>query len=323
MLRELLIPAEKLYYSAFSGWNRYHLTGGQYRWINDVQYPEARNLPAGEDFHLRPLRGKFQAAAKGFLTEHILPDGFIHPVDIAAEGRGEGGYVYVYRNLPVKNVQNLKDSIEQRNVAEEPEDAARAVRIVRRIVQDAARFYRCGYAYYGWYAERIYCDREGGQIFYDECSSTAMPEPEHPFPEEDLALLYCDPFRTSYGADLDYFSLAVLLFYVLIGKYPYDGRLMDGVGRATPVEQSAWYHIYRKNCIFIFDPENRVNSVGTFAHEAQFGNRWLRLPEDVRTVFTEIFTAHGADKLTPAPDELLRRCAFFREESVHGDQTDA
>ena len=315
MLKELMIPADSLYYSVFSGWNRYHLTGGQYRWMNDVQYPEVQNLAAAERFHIRPLHGIFHPASQVFLTEHILPEGFIHPVDIAAKPETAAEYVCVYRNLPVSQLQSLGDFTEQRNVAEEPEDARRAQRFAHRILTDAAGFYHCGYAYYGWDADSVYSSVNGERLYYDECSGTGMAEPQHPFPAADKAKLYCDPFQVQYGEDLDYFGMIVLLFYVLIGRFPYDGRLMDGIGAATAREQAAWYDAYRKNCIFIFDPENSINSIGTFASEEKFRQRWALLPADVKAVFTEVFTGRRTgNKLTPAPDELLRRCAFFRGE---------
>ncbi len=311
MLKELRFPAEQLYYSTLSGWNQYRLTGTSCQWKEAEQYPEAVHQRTGECFHLRPLEGKYHAEQYAYYTEHPAPVQFVWPLDAAAKPHAKQ-YYGVFRNLPADKMQSLADFVTRRNVMEEPEDARCAAEYARRILCDAAALYADGYAYYGWQAERIYISGNG--LRYDFSSSTDRIQPEKAYPSDGRSKLYCDPAKAAFGADLDYFAVAVLLFYILIGKYPYDGRLMDGVGAATELEQAAWYEAYRKNCVFIFDRNDHRNSVGTFAHEAKFGQRWEALPADVRAVFTETFCGRSAGRMTLSPTELTERCAFFRGE---------
>ena len=166
MLQELLTPPEQLYYSAISGWNRYRETGERYLWADGEEYLIAENLPAGETFHLRPFSGAFDTESYAHLTAFSAPQCFVWPVDAVTRPKGEPAYRLVFRNLPMPKQGSLAEFTERRNTVEEPENSAKALQYVRQIVRDAADFYGCGYAYYGWQAEQIYI-AENGSLCYD------------------------------------------------------------------------------------------------------------------------------------------------------------
>ena len=319
MLKNLLIPADTLWYSVIAGANQYQEDGTEYAWLDGKHYPVIQNVQTAEQFHLRQAECVNDPAQLAFMTGHGVPEMFAWPADAAVRGNEHAAYRYVFRNLPASGQRSLTARTEDRNITDDPADAEAALRAARQIVQDARLFYACGYAYYGWDPDYIYPSADGVRLYYDFTGTADIIAKERPFPEAGRYKRLTDPAKTQYGADLDYFALMTLLFYVLIGKLPYDGRLMDGVGRAAESEQEAWYEAYRKNCVFIFDPHDSRNSVGTFAHEKMFLSRWEALPADVRTVFTQTFCGKqsGPNSLTVSPDVLMSRCAFFRGEPEH------
>lgn len=321
MLKTLLIPADALWYSAVAGANQYLEDGTEYTWLSGEKYPVVRHCTADEQFHLRPMQVQAEPEQIAWVTAHGVPEMFVWPVDAAAKAGAAPSYQYVFRNLPAAKLRNLSEWTAERNTADDPAAAEAAARYARMIVQDARHFYACGYAYYGWNPEMIYPAADGKSMIYDFSGTADRAAAEKPFPQPGVYKLLTDPAKTQYCPDLDYFGLMVLLFYVLIGKYPYDGRLMDGIGRATALEQDAWYETYRRNSVFIFDPHDSRNSVGTFEHEKIYCARWESLPADVRALFTQTFCGKqgGPNTLTVSPDTLISRCAFFRGEQNHDD----
>lgn len=321
MLKGLLIPADTLWYSVYAGANQYQEDSSEYTWLDGTAYPVIRHAASGEQFHLRPADVQMSAAQIADLTAHGVPEAFAWPVDAVVRGKGEEPYRCVFRNVPVTKLRSLTERTADRNITDDPAEAAASVQFARQIVHDARHFYACGYAYYGWHPEKIYPSVDGSRLYYDFSGTADRIAPEKPFPQAGVYKLMTDPAKTQYGEDLDYFGLMVLLFYVLTGRFPYEGRLMDGIGNSAESEREAWYEVYRQNAVFIFDPHDTRNSVGTFAHEKVFLSRWEALPADVRTVFTQTFCGKqgGPKTVTLSPDELLRRCTFFRGEPEHDE----
>lgn len=98
----------------------------------------------------------------------------------------------------------------------------------------------------------------------------------------------------------DYFSMAVILFRLLIGRLPYHGRLLEGVHNMTGQEHSDWIRKYHKNPIFIFDENENVNRLSsTTAYPERYEQRWERLTPVVRGMFAAVFKTDNALRQTP------------------------
>ena len=233
MLKNLLIPADALWYSVIAGANQYQEDGTEYTWLDGKQYPVVRNVKTGELFHLRPAEAVPDPDRLASMTGHGVPEMFAWPADAAVKGCESGSIRYVFRNVPATKLRSLTERTEDRNITDDPADAEAAVRFARQIVRDAGLFYACGYAYYGWDPDFIYAAEDGSRLYYDFTGTADTAAAGRPFPAAGRYKRLTDPAKDAYGEDLDYFGLLALLFYVLTGKLPYDGRLMDGIGRAA------------------------------------------------------------------------------------------
>lgn len=82
------------------------------------------------------------------------------------------------------------------------------------------------------------------------------------------------------------YSLCALLFFLFLGRYAYDGRLMDENPDKTVRED-------RKMPAFIFDPEDLSNRVGEFEEEQLVIERWGGLPEVLKEAFLMTLRQNG------------------------------
>lgn len=107
------------------------------------------------------------------------------------------------------------------------------------------------------------------------------------------------------------YSLCALLFYLFIGRYPYDGRLLTGSADETLQQHYIKFRDYHKMPIFVFDPETDENSLGAFWEEQQVIELWKELPDNLRWMFTQTLQQENAERKkqvsNPTPGMWLSR----------------
>ena len=108
------------------------------------------------------------------------------------------------------------------------------------------------------------------------------------------------------------FSLCALLFYLLMGRYAYDGSMLVGYPDNDSYNHYVKFRDYHKIPVFIFDPADRSNAIGTFEEERRTITLWEEAPEELRGWFLHALcrppsAANPAE--SPAPENWL---ALFR-----------
>ena len=97
---------------------------------------------------------------------------------------------------------------------------------------------------------------------------------------------------------LDYrsqnYSLCALIFYLFFNRYPYDGRLLSGYQDGSLQQHYIKFREYHKMPVFIFDPEDKNNSLGLFDEEQQVIDLWQECPEMIRELFLHTLDENGA-----------------------------
>lgn len=147
--------------------------------------------------------------------------------------------------------------------------------------------------------------RRAEDMHPDETSELCKGEYPYEFAEPALVqgkLQYAD-------ADMQNYSLAAMLFYLMIGRYPYDGPLLLGLTDNNEVEHEHRFEVYHKMPVFIFDPEDTSNHLGEFAADQRIIELWDDLPEQIRSLFTKTLTQGNAERRNqvsnPSPGEWL------------------
>ena len=109
--------------------------------------------------------------------------------------------------------------------------------------------------------------------------------------------------------DMQNYSLTAMLFYLMIGRMPYDGPLLLGLTDNNEVEHEHRYEVYHKTPVFIFDPQDSSNHLGEFAADQKVIDLWEELPEQIRELFTQTLTQQNAlrkrEVSNPSPAQWL------------------
>lgn len=105
------------------------------------------------------------------------------------------------------------------------------------------------------------------------------------------------------------YSMAAMFFYLMFGRHAYDGKLMDGYMDDTEREHYEKFRDYHKMPVFIFDPEDDSNALGTFADEQAILDLWTEVPEKLKYLFLRALRQENAERTgkdnTPLPEEWL------------------
>lgn len=167
------------------------------------------------------------------------------------------------------------------------------------------------YAYHCFDLNRMYYNAENMDVLFDFSLSMTRnfndPLRKGRVDKENTGIEFLSPWlKMDENNEMtfidDCYSITALLFRMMIGRMPYHGRLMDGLGDLMNIERDVDYneHInmirhYREISIFIFDPEDTSNGIGTFSDEQEYIQRWNDLPETVKQMFISVFSQKNVE----------------------------
>jgi serine/threonine protein kinase len=96
--------------------------------------------------------------------------------------------------------------------------------------------------------------------------------------------------KTHPNSQSDRFSLASYLFHLLVGHYPFEGKLRDDyVEKVGPLDEKAFQTIYGKNPVFCFHPTDKSNNLNS-ADYTKIVERWENtIPLELKQKFIKTF----------------------------------
>ncbi len=102
------------------------------------------------------------------------------------------------------------------------------------------------------------------------------------------------------------YSLAALLFYLFFGRYPCEGRLLDGYSSDTKQNRLVKFRAYHAAPYFLFEPnaENNPNRLGNFAAEQDLLRRWDAMPSSLRERFQTVLCHDNAVSAEPPAHDV-------------------
>lgn len=95
------------------------------------------------------------------------------------------------------------------------------------------------------------------------------------------------------------FSVCALFFYLFLGQYPYDGRLLTGYADDSIQMHYMKFRDYHKMPVFIFDPNDTQNALGAFFEEQQVISLWEELPDALKKLFVQTLRQENAERSVP------------------------
>lgn len=320
--KEYFIPVEEQLDSIIYHGQQYVQTDEIYRMQDQIQFSCVRPISNNQiiyDSDLRKERFYIRKVEKThdrtWYTAIIQSpvNGFFWPSDVIyVPDGGTGSYAWVFPYPTFGKQQLLSEYLEQQNLMELQGEILRnsnekRMKIVREILSAAKSFYEdAGLRYCSWRADQIYLTKyDDVYIDFREYISGYIPSREFDKSYHNWAL-YTSPYEDDQNINGDYFSLFVLIFYVLIGRFPYDGKLMQEMNFESISEQDYWNEEYRKRAVFIFDQVHTENSIGTFAHEQKYLNAWNGLNKGLKDLFAAVFRKEESLDASHAFSALLQ-----------------
>lgn len=112
---------------------------------------------------------------------------------------------------------------------------------------------------------------------------------------EELAIEFLPPYvgkEKYYMGNLDEYSICSILFRLMIGRMPYEGKglssfgdIFDPIRDVDSASHQYYFEHYHKYPIFIFDLEDDSNSLGPMSENDLPRERWNALPEKIKEMF--------------------------------------
>ena len=185
---------------------------------------------------------------------------------------------------------------------------------------------RTGYVYNDMHLSRMYF-LENGKTYFDfselivsfqdlvsrQAQRYCSVKPEY-YPVEFADPAVVRELVTHPDFNSQNYSLCALYFYLFMGRYAYDGRLLTGYVDDTIQNHYMKFRDYHKMPVFIFDPKNTENAIGAFFEEEQVIELWQESPAELRELFVSTLAQGNAERTAPVdnptPSQWL---AVFRK----------
>lgn len=296
------IDSKKLVFSCLSGYNFYHVT-------QEIVDPSGcKKTLAIHQLNDTDVEIRFDTALKGvkslnrwkYFIEHPVDiTNILWPVDIIKD---EDQYGLVFRRRAFPALEPLKKLLYNDMKLDWRQENIQ--KLILGFLNLCQNIHTHGYAYHCFDMERMYYNPKDMSLLFDFSLSMARTydqlHHEETIGMEDVGIEFLPLWHDMDHANKltladDYHAITVILFRMMVGRMPYQGRLMDGIGDMMnllrDVDENSHVNMfrqYREKPVFIFDPEDQRNAIGLFDDEQDFIDRWEALPANVREMFTKV-----------------------------------
>lgn len=198
--------------------------------------------------------------------------------------------------------------------------------LIKKMLMAFNRLHKDGYIYHSFLLDKMFYDERTQDVILDFSLAMGMHHNDNSYVEDVNAsfvgIEFLPPWISINKRDRlalldDYYSISAILFRLMVGRMPYQGENMVGYGDIMDKnrdndENEHWHmfeHYYEKP-VFIFDPDDKSNSIRTMAFDELFIERWNALPEKVQSMFIRTFSQKNikedyANKVLFSPQEWL------------------
>ena len=241
----------------------------------------------GKHYALKWYYKKTATATQKKILENLVTkgspdDSFLWPEDLIYQKTGDPfGYIMALRP---KNYKSIVDLMKRKA------DPSFYVlcRTAYNLTKGYEKLHGMGYSYRDISFGNLFFDPDTGDVLICDNDNVSVNGAEDSsvygtprFMAPEIVIGKAKPSRNT-----DLFSLAVLLFYMLMLNHPLEGRLEANI---KCMDIHAMNQLYGTNPIFIYDPDNKANRpVKGYQDNAII--YWPLYPQRLRDLFTQSFT---------------------------------
>lgn len=261
--------------------------GGVYR-LSVVDY----NLSNKGKEYYSGLKENFSACFGG----HLGGNCFLWPVDYINEFKekdGIGSIGLLFYQKQFEHLSAASEFLNNNNV----------VKLFLPLFRSIEKLHECGFSLNGISPEQLFFSEKDNQIkiqalhncFYcnaetglNQISDMLSEGSKFLYQEKGFSLPLGSMWRNvrldTYALCNDIYSLATVLFLILMGRHPMHGRLCD-----DQEDEEGRKIIYNQTPCFIFDKNDKRNSIGEFEREKKTIERWNQLSSGLKELFCELY----------------------------------
>ncbi|MDO4324738.1 MAG: hypothetical protein Q4E24_01680 [bacterium] len=322
--------------SVLGGYNCYELQDDgekirEYKKVNCIHMPSGTPCLAVPSMTATKVwRGKRITQLGREISDPPESSAFEWPVDLAVY-KNDGTYIYslIYdmeRQALKKGVllkEILYQSLDSKVLDWRHEDIQN---LIKSFLREMISFRKSGYLYLDYNIDKIYYCKEEQSFYFEFMRWTGRTGKIIRY-NKDLVLKifskeFARPqiFRKDWDGTLgeyeDNFAITSMLFRLMIGRLPYEGKGMDDKGRVFhpeidmgQAEYNEYFEKYHSYPCFIFDLNDQNNSLGPMVENDLPRERWEALPETVKAMFRGSLGREAAEKAqgdSYGPREWLR-----------------
>lgn len=330
------LAQKELVFSCLSGYGFYRITEN----VKDIfgrDKVRAYHFLNGTEVEIRyddSLKvGEAKKKWRYFIENPMDIKNILWPVDMVDADSGRYGLVFRRRAFP--SMSSLRKLLYNDKVLDWRNPNIQ--KLIVNLLELFNSIHSAGYVYHSFDMRQMYYDENTMSLLFD--FSLAMTRKSNDMYKgetvrfDDVGIeflpVWADMNKDNKMSMLDeYYSIAALLFRLMIGRMPYQGRLMDGKGEIMNelTDNDERTHVimfeeYRKNPVFIFDPNDNRNEIGLYDIEQKFVERWNYLPISIRAMFIQVFSYDNMNKeanqrVSYSPErwlEVLTQKCFIQE----------
>ena len=293
--------------SILSGYNTYIDTGELAKTIIYDSAIVVQHLHSKELYYAVPITTPkdffnntwFQDKWKKII-EYPSKDSFIWPVDLMFKSTDVPQCYLVYEFSSTLNYKSVSDLSINHNFLGLENKHIQCIAL--KFINAYLNIEKNNYMFFGLDDNRIYVNTENDSILIPIKEEIAIDRnSEIYFTPEDYISEVIDPYAYinrninrgnadiyKYDVFSERYAFLSVLFKLLMGLYPYEGPFMDEYEyNLESNENQDWIFRYLQNPVFIFDMNDKSNSIESYNKNAIHRNRWNSLSEKLKTMFTD------------------------------------
>lgn len=326
--------SKRIEFSAISGYNYYYLPeneqpDGLIYALHAQSDTIVYLIPLGVSD--RELHLNDEDWRKMFILKPITSRSFEWPVDLLQCKNADGKYLLYHAfaqrvfldYVPIKKLlYQRRDStvLDWRN--------EQICRVCTSFLNVMKRLDEAEYNYNDFSIERIIFQGSTGDVILRYTPHTRSRSgkgdldklvPSNISPEFAPPYLFGEEFEGSLPKQGDYYSIAAIMFRLMIGRLPYEGRglsnygyVFDPVRDVEALNHKNYFEHYHKYPHFIFDAQDESNRLAPMQENDLVRERWKCLPMEIKEMFQDSLGECTAEKLLPqklySPSQWLDAC---------------
>lgn len=302
----------EIFFSSLSGYNFYKADG---RVGMSAGHCSLIHCRSNENVILKSLKlNTFREPMwRYFLSNPPISEQFLWPEDIVSLKETSlekyGNYGLIFDTASLGEIEPLKSIVYEDNRHTLDYRDTNIKKILLSLLNALVTLYDSGYVYNAYDINRIHFNPKTMEVYFPFSTSTALlkvGKETFNFFYNDVSIDFLPPWVNvekidNLNIDSADYSLAALLFRLMIGRLPYQGSAQHGdvtgyLMKTVAEEQDhGARHVqtimqYRNVPVFIFDPNDSSNDPGVRSVDRAVIEKWESLPLDIKGAFQKTFS---------------------------------